>query len=386
MPEFSPDEQKNAMVPMTNPTAKAFDYSVKLYMGTDLALMAQKDFHLETGEEKDITLSIIMPSIAGTYPVHIGVFSAGVNIALYKAEDITITPLITEIAIDFPSLSILNVEGVTFSDVTVEDTIGEESVRRLTACIQEKYSYIGDYASEGVGIKYPGAAAQYAGPCPWIRGVNLNTVVIELTARLIAAFDEHPEWLYPYELEISEFTGNIRYKDNAYAWATGCAAAWYPDAWGGPPLSQFQIATLSEPIVVDKIRGITFIVQGRPPTPYTSLMTSYLIYGQQILTINTLRFEPQFSASKSPPEFEGSGNILADIERNIFGQVISLTYIPCEITANSLSLAGHYYPGVYDGVVSVSWGIQDSVGTRVMYATYNFRIKNLMRVTGEGVV
>ncbi len=91
MPEFSPGESKTAIVVMTNPTIKAFDYVAGLYMGTNLALMASADFHLEAGKSKDISLPATMPSVVGTYPVHIGVFSDGESIDLYKArEDVVI--------------------------------------------------------------------------------------------------------------------------------------------------------------------------------------------------------------------------------------------------------------------------------------------------------
>lgn len=92
MPEFSPGESRTAIVAMSNPTAKAFDYVAELYMGTDLALMAQAPFHLEAEESEDISLPVTMPSVAGAYPVHIGVFSGGQSIGLYKAvEDVIIT-------------------------------------------------------------------------------------------------------------------------------------------------------------------------------------------------------------------------------------------------------------------------------------------------------
>ncbi len=95
MPEFSPGESKNAIAPMTNPTAKAFDYSAELYMGTNLALMAQAPFHLNANESKDIILPVIMPQIEGSYPVYIAVFSNDQFIEpMYQAEDVVIvTPL-----------------------------------------------------------------------------------------------------------------------------------------------------------------------------------------------------------------------------------------------------------------------------------------------------
>ncbi len=89
--EFNPGEQKTAIVPMTNPTSKAFDYTAELYMGTDLALMAREDFHLEAGQSKDISLPVTMPTVVGTYPVNIGVFSGGEFIPpVHKGEDVVI--------------------------------------------------------------------------------------------------------------------------------------------------------------------------------------------------------------------------------------------------------------------------------------------------------
>lgn len=94
MPQFSPGELKTARVPMTNPTGSAFDYLADLYMGTNLALMAETSFHLEALESKNISLPITMPTVAGTYPVYIGVFSGGVNIGLWRAtEDVVIVPV-----------------------------------------------------------------------------------------------------------------------------------------------------------------------------------------------------------------------------------------------------------------------------------------------------
>lgn len=101
MSEFAPGETKTAIAPMFNPTGKPFDYLAQLYMGTDLAVMSEAPFHLEAGETKDISLPVIMPSLAGTYPVYLGVFSNGVNIALYQAEDITIiTPILAGVILD----------------------------------------------------------------------------------------------------------------------------------------------------------------------------------------------------------------------------------------------------------------------------------------------
>lgn len=91
MPQFSSGEQKTAIISMSNPTEKAFDYEGVLYMGTTLAVMSQVPFHLDAGEQRDISFPVTMPITIGTYPVHIGVFSDGESIGLFKAvEDVVI--------------------------------------------------------------------------------------------------------------------------------------------------------------------------------------------------------------------------------------------------------------------------------------------------------
>jgi len=91
MPQFNAGESKVAKAPIHNLTGKAFDYTGLIYMGTDLAVMAEVPFHLNAGEEKQVAFPITMPSVQGTYPVHIGVFSGEQNIALYRAaEDVII--------------------------------------------------------------------------------------------------------------------------------------------------------------------------------------------------------------------------------------------------------------------------------------------------------
>jgi len=76
---------------MRNPTGKAFDYTGFIYLGTDLAVVSEKAFSLAAGEEKQVSFPVVMLSSPGTYPVHIGVFSGGQSIALYRAtEDVQI--------------------------------------------------------------------------------------------------------------------------------------------------------------------------------------------------------------------------------------------------------------------------------------------------------
>jgi len=98
MPEFHAGEQKTAIVPVTNPTEKGFDYKMELYMGTNLAIMAEVPFHLNAGESKSISLPVTMPAEAGTYPIHIGVLSEGELVRLLRAtEDVVVAiPLVID--------------------------------------------------------------------------------------------------------------------------------------------------------------------------------------------------------------------------------------------------------------------------------------------------
>ena len=137
MPEFEPGSSHIAKAIMTNPTSKAFDYLAELYMGTDLALMASTNFHLEAGESKEISLPITMPSAAGTYPVYIGVFSAGENIALYRAVEDAII-IISVVAWEFSNVSCsVGPSGIgAWKQVNFEATVtnigGSTATRTLT--------------------------------------------------------------------------------------------------------------------------------------------------------------------------------------------------------------------------------------------------------------
>lgn len=194
MVEFSPSEEKVAKIPMSNPTTKPFDYTVELYMGTNLALMASTDFHLEAGEEKDIELPVTMPSVIGTYPVYIGVFSAGEFIEpLYKAvEDVVIVePIITEYALAVLEKP-LSVRGGDLYPVTFQVDIpqSEEYVNGVLARFDVHTQLIGPSPTRGTRDAFHVGAGrsivtEQLRSIDWWYGVALPPGTYELQVRMV---------------------------------------------------------------------------------------------------------------------------------------------------------------------------------------------------------
>ncbi|MBA7506485.1 hypothetical protein ES706_05176 [subsurface metagenome] len=145
MPQFSPEESKTARVPMTNPTGKAFDYVADLYMGTNLALMAETSFHLEALESKNISLPITMPAVTGTYPVYIGVFSGGVNIGLWRAtEDVVIAPVGVAEFVYVSSIRWTRPGGQHRFEIDVQNVGNIAGVCSLAMLWRERYESLGE--------------------------------------------------------------------------------------------------------------------------------------------------------------------------------------------------------------------------------------------------
>ena len=88
MPQFNPNELRVAIAPVSNPTAKRFDYSAELYLGMPKAASSGTiPFSLAPGETRDISFPVTMPGAEGTYPVYLDVLSNSQLIGAYQATE-----------------------------------------------------------------------------------------------------------------------------------------------------------------------------------------------------------------------------------------------------------------------------------------------------------
>ncbi len=169
MTQFFAGEQKTAKAVMTNPTSKAFDYHAVLYMGIDRAAMAEADFRINAGQEKEISLPVTMPS-PGVYPVHLGVFSGETLLNLIEAQELTIlSPSVTLRVLgpyDDPARQWTGFYGAYVWD-GVEPRrkgnyiYGMQGITEFSIDIKSKdFMLISDYISGG-GVGYPRQSGPY---------------------------------------------------------------------------------------------------------------------------------------------------------------------------------------------------------------------------------
>lgn len=106
MAELNSSTTYTATATMSNPTTKAFDYAAMLFLGIDKVATAEASFHLEAGESKPVSFSIVTPAVGGTYPVYIHVSAAGVDLGLYQAtEDVVISALVPPVSWTYSDIS-----------------------------------------------------------------------------------------------------------------------------------------------------------------------------------------------------------------------------------------------------------------------------------------
>lgn len=133
MPEFMPEETKTATIKMKNPTTKAWDYAAELYLGkAKAAASGLIPFSIPAKSSRDVSFSITMPSIEGTYIPYIDVFTNSRLIAAYQAiEDVVITPLPTTVTVHLipPKPLVEPLYGVSYTwDMYLCDKNGENLI------------------------------------------------------------------------------------------------------------------------------------------------------------------------------------------------------------------------------------------------------------------
>lgn len=91
-PEFNTGSVHTARATLTNPTTKAFTYSVELYLGVaKAATSGVGSITIPAGGSQAVDFTVTMPTTEGTYPVYLDVVVDTELIAHYQAtEDVIV--------------------------------------------------------------------------------------------------------------------------------------------------------------------------------------------------------------------------------------------------------------------------------------------------------
>jgi hypothetical protein len=97
-PTFEAGVTKTARARLTNPTAKQFTYTVELYLGvTKAATSGVGTVTIPANSYLDVSFTVVMPLVEGTYPVFIDIWSESTLLKHYQATEnvvVTISPAI----------------------------------------------------------------------------------------------------------------------------------------------------------------------------------------------------------------------------------------------------------------------------------------------------
>ncbi len=97
-PTFEAGVMKTARVRLTNPTAKAFTYTVELYLGiTKAATSGVGQVTVPAGGYVDVNFTLVMPAVEASYPVFLDVWYDTTLLKHYQATEnvvVTIAPAI----------------------------------------------------------------------------------------------------------------------------------------------------------------------------------------------------------------------------------------------------------------------------------------------------
>lgn len=366
--------------------------------------MAEQNVSLQPGESKVVSFEAT-PYEARAYQVSVdgltGVFKA----------------VVAPIAIEFDTLSILNIEGIPFAEVGEEALFFDwvafgqklheiysfwdpELVHEvmttpwivdgmgLAMCMREKGvepSTVDRYAGYGAlqlfqcGVKHP----EYLGAWAMTMPPPVPSIGTAMVSDFIKGYG-----VVPYVglcLDQDAYLGsgveNVLIKN----WMTVCVTELYESPWGPalrttrtynypwwyrfnypeavrratPARFRGPVAILERPVTMDAIRGVSVTWKGKVGAAGNPEINFYLSY------------TPAFAAPMPAPSFK--------VERQRMLAAVTSTPI------TNLSAGGYFYPGIYDGLFrfEIGWdwyadgGYAFSVGGQ-------FMVKNLAEVTGTG--
>jgi len=243
--------------------------------------------------------------------------------------DVAIAPLIPEIVVDFPALSVLGVEGVPFAEVTLEQRPGKYTFVEYMSHVSDwiyGIPYLGNYAICAQGKIDPKTASQE----------EIAEALIQCGCEYGSAWLAAGQW--------------VEYRVSALQY----------------------VATLASPITMDEMRGVTFNCKIPIALPYGPWGSGdWMLFG-------ILVYQSTFGAPMPPPAFRGGGSIIGAQQ---------LPPIMGDCKPIGCYAGGYYYPGIYDGILTITllsggWGAEGAqeIGGGVL------KIKNLIRVTGTGTV
>ncbi len=82
-----PGQNKIATVVLTNRADQSFDYDASLSLGIDAIAISVQSFHLNAGEQKNVSFPIQMPSVGALYPVLLSVSVGGNILTVHRAPE-----------------------------------------------------------------------------------------------------------------------------------------------------------------------------------------------------------------------------------------------------------------------------------------------------------
>ena len=95
-PGFPPGSVQTAVAELLNPTSSILPYSGHLCLGEPrVVCTGTKYFNIDAGATKNVNFQILMPTVEGTYPVHLDIFSNDQLLIDYRADESVVIGVVT---------------------------------------------------------------------------------------------------------------------------------------------------------------------------------------------------------------------------------------------------------------------------------------------------